>query len=101
MAKNMNGTNKTNLSKAVFTMVGGVAVAATLAAPAAQASQVVNHNGVDTLTGVQKTTQKISLPLPSKSYALTSAAGPRCMPVYAGGTVHYGQDLGAPEGTPI
>lgn len=101
MAKNMTGKNKTNLSKAVFTMVGGVAVAATLAAPAAQASQVVNYNGVDTLTGVQKTTQKISLPLPSKSYALTSAAGPRCMPVYAGGTVHYGQDLGAPEGTPI
>lgn len=43
----------------------------------------------------------LSLPLPVGTYRLTSAYGPRVNPVTRKEHTHNGQDLAAPEGTPV
>lgn len=101
MANENKKNIKKNLSRSVVALAG-IAVASTQLAPAASAASIVTKaDGTEVFAGVKKASGNVVLPLPSKSYSLTSAAGGRCMPVYAGSTVHYGQDFGAPGGTPI
>ncbi|BDV30204.1 hypothetical protein Microterr_08640 [Microbacterium terricola] len=41
------------------------------------------------------------MPLKTKSYAVTSYFGARCLPLPGASTYHYGIDLGTPSGSPI
>lgn len=48
-----------------------------------------------------KSGRVLIVPLPDKSYSLTSGWGPRCIPVRGGSTFHQGLDMATPDGRPI
>ena len=74
-----------------------------LATPAAASLTAVPVSAAPTAVGTATTpvATTFRLPLASKSYAVTSYFGPRCIPVQYGPTVHRGVDMGAKGGAPL
>jgi murein DD-endopeptidase MepM/ murein hydrolase activator NlpD len=84
--------------------LGGLTPAATAAA---SSSVTVSADAAATVTAAptQLPTPPpaldFTLPVPAKTYNVSSYFGPRCIPVQGGSTYHYGVDLAAKGGTPI
>ncbi|MBO0598076.1 M23 family metallopeptidase, partial [Nesterenkonia sp. E16_7] len=65
----------------------------------APATSLAGLSGVD-ISATRNATQ-FRYPIAQRAYSYTSPYGARCMPTQGASTSHLGQDLGAPDGTPI